>query len=116
MMTIGARIRFRGVLRQARTHSVLALAATNAAIERSEHLHTAAGLSGAHQCDQKNDRLMAERESATLIAINGLLERLRDASEPYGVCEECGRLIEPARVWFFPWTSRCEQHAEEQIQ
>ncbi|MGZ3372029.1 MAG: TraR/DksA family transcriptional regulator [Gemmatimonadaceae bacterium] len=111
----GDRIRFREILRQARANSVLALAATHAALEKTEH-RAATSFSDERRSEQQFDQVIADQESATLFAIDGLLELLRDRSDSYGVCEKCGVPILLARLRFPPWTSRCEKHAEEQIQ
>lgn len=115
MMT-GDRIRFREILRQARASSVLALAlaARHAVTEKTEG--RAASCSGERRSVQQIDQVIADEESATLFAIDALLELLRERSDSYGVCEKCGLPIVLARLRLPPWSLRCEKHAEEQIQ
>ena len=114
MMT-GDRIRYREILRRARANSVLALAATRAAMERAED-HVATSFSEERGSEQQIDQTIADEESATLFAINGLLEVLRAGSDSHGVCEKCGASIMLARLRLPPWSSRCEKHLEEKIQ
>lgn len=114
MMT-GDRIRFREILRQARASSVLALAATHAAMEKTED-REATSFSEERRSEQQFDQIVADEESATLFAIDGLLDLLRDGSDSHGVCEKCGAPIVLRRLRFPPWSSRCEKHSEEQTQ
>ncbi|HEX9128646.1 MAG TPA: TraR/DksA C4-type zinc finger protein [Gemmatimonadaceae bacterium] len=114
-MITGDRIRFRKILRQARANSVLALAATHAAMEKTEG-RAATSFSEERRSEQQIDQIIADQESATLFAIDGLLELLRDKSDSYGVCEKCGVPVVLARLRLPPWSSRCGKHAEEQIQ
>jgi DnaK suppressor protein len=48
--------------------------------------------------------------SQTLREVRDALERLKDGS--YGVCIDCGRRIEPARLGAIPWTPYCRQDQE----
>lgn len=114
MMT-GDRIRCREILRQARANSVFALAATRAPMEKTGR-RPAASICEELQSEQQVDKIIADEESATLLAIDGLLNLLRVGSDSHGVCEKCGAPITLARLGFPPWSSRCEKHAEEQIQ
>ena len=86
-MTTGQRIQMREVLRQARDQSMLVLSAANVVTE-----------------------------TETLLAIGGALELLHDKPELYGVCQECGWSIPLEWLRFFPWISRCEEHARLPIQ
>lgn len=112
MLTTGERIQLREVLRQARAQSVLALAATNAAIEKRAKWSSEAGLSSAARAEQQIDRFIAAEESETLFAIHGALQLLHDEPERYGVCERCGRSLSAAQLRFSPWILSCERHAE----
>lgn len=113
----GDRIRYREVLRQARANSVLALAATHAAMEKTaSRAATSFSEERRGQEQEQIDQTTAGEESATLLVIDGLLELLRAGSDSHGVCEKCGAPIVLARLRFPPWRSRCEKHAEEQIQ
>lgn len=111
----GVRV-YREVLRQAQTQSMLTLAATNASIERRALKASRGRASAVALVEQEIDQLVAEQESETLFAINAALEQLHDHPEDFGVCEECGQGIPLARLNRFPWSSRCEQHSDEQIQ
>lgn len=115
MLTTGERIELREVLRQARAQSVLALAATNAAIEKRANQASETGLSAAARAEQQIDRFIAAEESETLFAIHGALQLLHDAPESYGVCDRCGRPLSAAQLRFSPWISSCERHAEMQV-
>jgi RNA polymerase-binding transcription factor DksA len=112
MLTTGKRILLREVLRQARTQSVLALAATNAAIEKRANRASESALSAAAMAEQQIDQFIAAEESETLFAIHGALQLLHDEPERYGVCERCGRSLSAAQLRFSPWISSCERHAE----
>lgn len=107
---------YREVLEQAQTQSMLALAATNASIERRQQNFRRGGYTRFSIVEQEIDELVAEQESATLFAINATLEVLHNRPENYGICEECGRGISIERLQLFPWSSRCSQHSDEQIQ
>jgi RNA polymerase-binding transcription factor DksA len=111
----GDLLRYREILRQARANSVLGLAATHAALVKTEG-RAATSFSEERRSDQQIDQIIADQESATLLAIDGLLDLLRDRSDSDGVCEKCGVPIVLARLRLPPWSSRCEKHAEEQIQ
>lgn len=112
MLTIGERIQLREVLRQARAQSVLALAATNAALEKRATRPFEAGLSAAARAEQQIDQSIAAEESETLFAIHGALQLLHDEPERYGVCERCGRSLSAAQLRFSAWISSCERHGE----
>lgn len=111
MLTTGERMQLREVLRQAQTQSVLALAATNAAIEKRAK-RTAGRQSAAAMIEQQIDRFIATEESETLFAIHGALQLLHDEPERYGVCERCGRSLSAAQLRFSPWILSCQRHAE----
>ena len=107
---------YREVLQQAQTQSMLALAATTASIERRQQNFRRSGISRLSILDQEIDELVAEQESATLFAINAALDLLQNRPENYPTCEECGRGISIERLQLFPWSSRCTQHSDEQLQ
>lgn len=98
MLTTGKRILLREVLRQARTESVLSLAATNAAIQKRATRACESTLSAAAMAEQQIDQFIAAEESETLLAIHGALQLLHDQSESYGVCERCGRSLSAAQL------------------
>lgn len=54
---------------------------------------------------------LADREVELLRAIDKALERMDDGT--YGVCEVCGRKIEPERLELLPWTNLCSQCAHK---
>lgn len=112
MLRTGERIQLREVLRQARAQSVLALAATNAAIEKRANVASEGGLSAAARVEQQVDRFIAAEESETLFAIHTALQLLHDEPERYGVCERCGRPLSAEQLRFSPWISSCERHTE----
>lgn len=115
-MTTGERIQIREVLRQACAQSMLALAATNAAIEKRSRQRLPWRRNKSARVQQEIDRFIAEQETETLLEISGALALLQERPELFGVCEECGRSIPLARLRFSPCTSRCEQHAELPIE
>jgi RNA polymerase-binding transcription factor DksA len=115
-VTTGDRVHYREILRRARAQSMLTIAATNAVIDRREKRHATKALGEAAMIEREIDQLIADQESATLVAINGALQVLHDNPQLYGVCEKCGEPISPARLNSAPWRSRCDEHPEEPVQ
>ena len=50
-------------------------------------------------------------EANTLQQVRAALERIEDGT--YGVCIDCGRMIEPARLEAVPWTPYCRDDQEK---
>jgi RNA polymerase-binding protein DksA len=59
--------------------------------------------------DREIDYTLEENSTNVLREIEAALERI-DAGT-YGICETCGRPIEPERLEHLPWTTQCADDA-----
>lgn len=73
-----------------------------------------------HQADVGSDTQEEEKDWATvtrssdqLARIDEALRLLREDPDDYGVCEVCGRDIEPERLDIVPWTRLCASDARD---
>lgn len=69
--------------------------------------------SDAATSDQNEDVSLAEGtiEWETLTMVREALQRIEKGT--YGMCVDCGRPIEPARLEAVPWTPYCLTHQEK---
>jgi len=85
------------------------LARANRAHEDATHRREAVSADFAEQAaERQNDDVLRGIESAAreeIAQIDGALERLR--SGEYGICTQCGREIESARLDAIPYADRC---------
>jgi RNA polymerase-binding protein DksA len=58
-----------------------------------------------HTYDRELDSTLEESEEAHLSYVEAALKRI-DAGT-YGICENCGRPIQPARLEAMPWVTLC---------
>jgi RNA polymerase-binding transcription factor DksA len=59
--------------------------------------------------DREIDYTLEENSGNVLREIDAALERIEEGT--YGTCGTCGRPIEPERLEYLPWTTRCAEHA-----
>jgi DnaK suppressor protein len=65
---------------------------------------------------QREQSLLVNQQ-ALLTLVNNALQRLADGT--YGLCQQCGKAIPPARLEALPWAERdtqCEQQLEQMYQ
>lgn len=65
---------------------------------------------------QKEQSILVNQQSL-LTLVNNALQRLADGT--YGLCQQCGKPIPPARLEVLPWAERdvqCEQQLEQMYQ
>ena len=53
----------------------------------------------------------SSREWQTLTAVRDAMQRIEEGT--FGMCLDCGRLIEPARLEAVPWTPYCRADQEK---
>lgn len=101
-------------LRLARQHSMLVLAATNDPVDRpdprTQRPDGRRALTQSVAIEEEINRIIAEQEQVTLLAIDAAIERLHARPGDFGRCEVCGEAIPDERMAVAPWVSRCETH------
>lgn len=71
---------------------------------------------GTDTMEQEKEYLLASEEGRRLYDIDQALRTLYREPERYGVCNECGRQIDPERLEIVPWARLCiedERKAEQ---